>query len=176
MYSHITQIKTKIQNDIINVSSAEKVDNSSVIHEISKNNENVQKVDDLVKKPNQYIAGNSPKTLEECFCDIILKRGTDILKDKNIFNVMSSLYKELDISEYKDILTEMSKENHLYQFVEPNKQKDFVLYNLSSSFAHKQKINSQKCLYVTQALVNALKMSKMSNKKSNKINSSFASS
>lgn len=156
MYSYITQIKTKLQNDIMSVSSTEKVATSNDVQD-KKNNNNVQQVYDVIKKPNQYIAGNSQETLEECFCDIILKRGTDILKDNSILSIMCSLYKDLDMSEYKNVITVMTKENFLYQFVEPSKMNDFTLYNLSSSFANKQKINSQKCIFVTQALVNALK-------------------
>jgi hypothetical protein len=157
MYSYISQIMAKMQNDLQKVSSVEKIATPDDILDNKKVNNNEQQVDDVVKKSNQYIADISPKSLEECFCDIILKRGTDILKDNGFLNIMSSLYKDLDMSEYKDIITVMVKEDFLYQFVEPNKQNDFALYNQSSSFAHKQKLNSQKCLFVTQALVNALK-------------------
>lgn len=148
------QINVKMKNNIKKVPSVEKVTTSN---DIIDNKNNVQQVDDVDKKPNQCIEDNSPETLEECFCDIILKRGTDILKDNSLLYILSSLYKDLDLSEYEDVITVMTKENFLCQFVEQSKQNDFALYNISSSFAHKQKINSQKCLIVTQALVNALK-------------------
>lgn len=148
------QINVKMKNNINKVPSVEKVTTSN---DIIDNKNNVQQVYDVDKKPNQCIEDNSPETLEECFCDIILKRGTDILKDNSLLYILSSLYKDLDLSEYEDVITVMAKENFLCQFVEQSKQNDFALYNISSSFAHKQKINSQKCLIVTQALVNALK-------------------
>jgi hypothetical protein len=105
------------------------------------------------------------KTLEDCFCDIIMKQGKSILKNENIGGIISSMYKELDIAEYKDLLKVMARDNFLYQFLEPNKQNDFVLFNLSTSYARQNKVNTQQVLLITQALVGAVKRLNCNNKK-----------
>ena len=71
--------------------------------------------------------------------------------------MISSSYEELDIKEYKNVLHIMVNDNFLYQFIEVDKQNDFALYNLTSSFARKKKVNVQKSLFITQALVSAIK-------------------
>jgi len=107
--------------------------------------------------PKQYVAIVHPKTLKDCFCDIILTSGIEILSDKNIVNIIGSVYKEVDIKEYKSVLDRMVNDNFLYQFVETDKQNDFALYNLTCSYARQKKVNAQKALFITQALVSAIK-------------------
>jgi len=156
MYSYITHIKAEKRNDIINVSSAKK--EATSIDFLKK-----KEINNNVEQANDVIICNSLTTLEECFCDIIRRRGADILKDKNLANIFTSLYKEAEIVEYKDIIDRMVSEGFLYQFIEVDKQNDFTLYNMSNDFARKQKINVQKSLFITQALVNAIRKSKVDN-------------
>ena len=159
MYSYISQLKLQQQKhkEKKNALPEEKATTSAIITE---NKESITKVEhqEEIKTAKQHVAIDNPKTLEECFSVIILKRGTGILKDDKLVGLISS-YKNVDISEYKDVLERMVIDDFLYQFIEPGKQNDFALYNLSSSFARQNKVNAQKVLFITQALVKAIKKS-----------------
>ena len=156
LYTYISQMK--VQKPIVKKETIldDKVPSSLDLIEYKQVIKQVKQPEE-VKTIKQPITVENPETLEDCFCDIIQKRGKDILKDKNLVNIISSLYKEVDLTEYKDVLDEMVMGNFLYQFVDPKKQNDFVFYNLSNSFARQKKINVHKSLYITQALVTAIK-------------------
>lgn len=164
MYSSITQIKAKKHNERMNVSSAEKGASSMDYLEKKEKeiNKNVEQVNEVII-PNQNIAYNTPTTLEECFCDIIRRRGVEILKDRSMLYCFTSMYKDVDITEYKEVMEKMVSERFLYQFKETGKQNDFKLYNLSNDFARKHKLNVQKSLFITQSLVKAIKKTKVNN-------------
>ena len=155
MYSYISQLKLQKQHIKMNVLPEEK---AGISNTITENKERVTKASqqEEAKMAKQQVAIENPKTLEECFIVIIRKQGSDIIKDNNLVSIISS-YKEVDISEYKNILDVMVGDNFLYQFIDPKKQNDFALFNLSSSFARQKKVNVQKALFITQALVNAIK-------------------
>lgn len=157
MYSYISQLKQQNNNEDMNALPEEKA--------IISSNDNEKKLivtkaeqSEETKTAKQNVAIDNPKTLEECFSVTILKRGTDILKDGKLVDLISSC-KDVDISEYKDVLEGMVSDDFLYQFTEPGKQNDFALYNLCSSFARQNKVNAQKVLFITQALVTAIKKS-----------------
>ena len=155
MYSYISELKQQKHHEKKNPLSEEK---PTTFNAITEKKESITKVERQVetKTAKQHVAIDNPKTLEECFSVIILKRGTNILKDDKLVGLISS-YKDVDISEYKDVLERMVSDNFLYQFTETGKQNDFALYNLCSSFARQNKVNAQKVLFITQALVNAIK-------------------
>ena len=161
LYSCINHINVIKQSGIKKYSLKEKVDISINTLENKEENKNVEQVDE-VTIPDQHIAFNPPITLEDCLCDLIRKRGVDILKDKNLVNCLTSMYKEVDITEYKDVLKRMASESFLYQFIEAKKQNDFVFYNISNDFARKHKLSVQKSLFITQAFVKAIKKSSVS--------------
>lgn len=98
-----------------------------------------------------------PQNLEECFYDIIKNRGDKVLQEESLYHILITSYKDVDISDYKDVVDKMSKEYYFYQFTEPKKQNDFALYNISNTFAHKNRLNAQQCLHITQMLVAAIK-------------------
>lgn len=156
MYSYISQLKQQKHNEKMNTLSEEKVTASIIMPE---NKENITKAEQPKdnKKAKLQIEIKNPRTLEECFSVIISKCGTDILKDNKLVSIISS-FKEVDVSEYKDVMDEMVSDNFLYQFIEPRKQNDFALYNLSSSYARQKKVSTQRVLFITQALVNAIKI------------------
>lgn len=135
---------------------------NSVSDNIIGNMEVVQEVkqSEDVETLTQYNIVANPKTLEDCFYHIILKSGKHVLKDKNLVNLISTSYNEVDIKEYKDVLERMVCDNFLYQFIEEDNQNDFALFNLTSSFARQKKVNVQKSLLITQALVSAIKREK----------------
>ena len=139
-------------------------DRSSTMQVIGNNQEQSQNPErkEIEEQKHNYTIDN-PQTLEECFYNIIQRRDTDILKDKSLVAIITSTYKEVDITEYKDVMEKMVSESFLYQFIEADKQNDFTLYNLSNDFARKQKLNVQKSLFITQALVNAIKKVKVNN-------------
>ena len=159
MYSYLSHIMAKKHTEKMNNTSTEEVASSI---DVPKKNQDTEQVNE-VGKTNQHIAYNPPTTVEECLCDIIRKHGTDILKDKSLVANITTTYKEVDITEYKDVMEKMVSESFLYQFTEADKQNDFTLYNLSNDFARKQKLNVQKSLFITQALVNAIKKVKVNN-------------
>lgn len=168
MYSSIVQYKVQNRlkmykhHDKMNASQNEK---NSICDDIIENKEVVQKVmqSEDVKTLNQNNTVENPKTLEDCFYNIILKSGKHVLADKKLVNLISVSYNEVEIKEYKDVLERMVCDNFLYQFIEDNKQNDFALYNLTSSFARQKKVNVQKSLFITQALVSAIKKVKTVN-------------
>lgn len=125
---------------------------------ISDNKEGITKAkqQEEAKMANTQVDIENPKTLEECFIVIIRKHGSDIIKENNLVSIISS-YKEVDISDYKNIFDGMVDDNFLNQFIDPKKQNDFALFNLTTSYARQKKVNSQKALFITQALVNAIK-------------------
>ena len=126
-----------------------------ILHKINENNNNPIHESKLeIRDGMNY---RQPQNLEECFCDIMKKRGINVLREESLYSVMTSHYKDIDITEYKEVFDKMSNENYFYQFTEPNKQNDFALYNISNSFAHRFRFNAQKCLYITQVLVAAIK-------------------
>lgn len=155
MYSYISLLK---HHEKINAFSEEKFTNST---SMTGNKEIITKVElpNNLNKAETHIVFDNPRTLEECFCIIIRKSGTDILKSKKLVSIISS-FKEVDVSECKDVLNEMVNDNYLFQFVDSRKHNDFVLYNLSSTYARQKKTNVQKVLFITQALVNAIKNNK----------------
>ena len=160
LYTYFSQIKNqkpidkkKAILDVKDPTSIDIIENKPLVEQIKQSEE--------VKTTKLPITVENPETLEDCFYDIIQKRGKDILLDKNLVNIITSLYKEADIMEYKNVLDEMVNSNYLYQFVDPKKHNDFVFYNLSNSFARQKKINIQKSLYLTQALVAAIKRIKL---------------
>ena len=159
MYSFISMIKEQKHHEEINAISEVKVVTSNIISENKVIIPKAEQPED-VKTTAKPITIETPKTLEDCFSAIIHKHGMDIIKENNLVSIISS-YKEVDISEYKDVLNGMVSEKFLCQFIEPDKQNDFALYNLSSSFARQKKLNAQKSVFITQALVNAIKKSKV---------------
>ena len=152
MYSYISQLKLQKQQNKMNVLSEEKGDI------ITENKEGITEANQLEdnKKAKQQVSIDNPKTLEECFIVIIRKHGIDIIKDSNLVSIVSS-YNEVDISDYKNIFDGMVDDNFLNQFIDPKKQNDFTLFNLSTSYARQKKVNVQRVLFITQALVNAIK-------------------
>ena len=52
-----------------------------------------------------------PQTIEECFLDIIRKRGDDVLKDKSLIRIIATLYKDVDISEYIETMEKKASED-----------------------------------------------------------------
>lgn len=161
MYSYYSQLKREKRNEKKNVLLAENVTTSNAITE-KKESVTTVEFSAGTKTEKEHVVIDNPKTLEECFSVIILQHGRDMLKDDKLVGIISS-YKDVDISEYKDVLEGMVSDDFLYQFTEPGKQNDFALYNLSSSFARQKKVSTQRVLFITQALVSALK--KSSNKK-----------
>ena len=155
MYSYISQLKLRNQNVIMIALPEEKTTASSIVTENSESITKVEKPEEI-KTTKQYVAIENPKTLEDCFGVILIKHGKDILNDNNLVSIIT-LYKEVDISEYKDVLDEMVREGFLYQFTKPEKQNDYTLYNLSGSFARQKKMNAPKVLFITQTLVAAIK-------------------
>ena len=161
LYSYISQLKQQKRIKKENALLAEKVTTSNAITE-NKESVTTVKLSAETKTENEHVVIDNPKTLEECFSVIILQHGMEMLKDNKLVGIISS-YKDVDISEYKDVLEGMVSNDFLYQFTEPGKQNDFALYNLSSSFARQKKVSAQRVLFITQALVSAIK--KSSNKK-----------
>ena len=160
LFTYISQIN--VQKSIDEKKNIPDVKVSTSINVIEKKQVIKQdKQPEEVKTTKQPITVENPETMEDCFCDIIEKRGKEILKDNNLVNIITEIYKDVEITEYKDVLDEMVRANYLYQFVEPKKQNDFVFYNLSNSFARQNKINVQKSLYITQALVAAIKRKRL---------------
>ena len=152
MYSYISQLKLQKQQNKMNVLLEKK---GGIITE---NKEGITEANQLEdnKKAKQQVSIDNPKTLEECFIVIIRKHGIDIIKDSNLLSIVSS-YNEVDISDYKNIFDGMVGDNFLNQFIDPKKQNDFTLFNLSTYYARQKKVNGQKALFITQALVNAIK-------------------
>jgi hypothetical protein len=152
MYSYISQLKLQKQHIKMNVLPEEKAGI------ITENKEGITEANQLEdnKKAKQQVSIDNPKTLEECFIVIIRKHGIDIIKDSNLVSIVSS-YIEVDISDYKNIFDGMVDDNFLNQFIDPKKQNDFTLFNLSTSYARQKKVNVQGVLFITQALVNAIK-------------------
>lgn len=117
---------------------------------------------EIIQEPDE-----TPKTLEGCFYDLIKTRGFEALTDETFVNHICNHYKEVEISEYKEIIDKMVSTGFFCQFVEPTAQNDFVVYNSSSTFARQHKLNIQKCLFVTQAFVSAIKKNKNRAEKTN---------
>lgn len=142
--------------------SALQNERNSISDDITENKEVVQEVmqSEDVKTLKHNNTVENPKTLEDCFYNIILKSGKHVLADKNLVNLISASYNEVDLKEYKDVLERMVRDNFLYQFIEEDNQNDFALFNLTSSFARQKKVNVQKSLLITQALVSAIKRRK----------------
>lgn len=161
MYSYIFQIKQQKHHNKVNAMPEVKNIPSNINTEDKNSITKVEQPEET-KTAKRHFANENPKTLEECFSAIILKRGTSILKDNELVNIISS-YKEVDISEYKEVLDRMVSDNFLYLFVESRNQNDFALYNLSNTFAHQNKVNTQRVLFITQALVKAIKQVKQYN-------------
>lgn len=157
LYSYISQLKQQKRNKKENALLAEKVTTSNAITE-NKESVTTVKLSAETKTEKEHAVIDNPKTLEECFSVIILQHGMEMLKDNKLVGIISS-YKDVDISEYKDVLEGMVSNDFLYQFTEPGKQNDFALYNLSSSFARQKKVSAQRVLFITQALVSAIKKS-----------------
>lgn len=109
------------------------------------------------KSELQDSISNKPQNLEECFIEIIKKHGIKVLNDgKQICSIITQ-YKDIVTTDYIEIIEKMATENYYSQFSEPNKQNDFALYNISSTFARNFKLNAQICLNITQALVSGIK-------------------
>lgn len=157
LYSYISQLKQQKRIKKENALLAEKVTTSNAITE-NKESVTTVKLSAETKTEKEHVVIDNPKTLEECFSVIILQHGMEMLKDNKLVGIISS-YKDVDISEYKDVLEGMVSNDFLYQFTEPGKQNDFALYNLSSSFARQKKVSAQRVLFITQALVSAIKKS-----------------
>lgn len=157
LYSYISQLKQQKRIKKENALLAEKVTTSNAITE-NKESVTTVKLSAETKTEKEHVVIDNPKTLEECFSVIILQHGMEMLKDNKLVGIISS-YKDVDISEYKDVLEGMVSNDFLYQFIEPGKQNDFALYNLSSSFARQKKVSAQRVLFITQALVSAIKKS-----------------
>lgn len=117
---------------------------------------------EIIQEPDE-----TPKTLEGCFYDLIKTRGFEALTDESLINHICNHYKEVEISEYKEIIDKMVSTGFFSQFVEPTAQNDFFVYNASSTFARQHKLNIQKCLFVTQAFVSAFKKKKDKAEKTN---------
>lgn len=157
LYSYISQLKQQKRIKKENALLAEKVSTSNAITE-NKESVTTVKLSAETKTEKEHVVIDNPKTLEECFSVIILQHGMEMLKDNKLVGIISS-YKDVDISEYKDVFEGMVSNDFLYQFTEPGKQNDFALYNLSSSFARQKKVSAQRVLFITQALVSAIKKS-----------------
>ena len=158
LYSYISQLKQQKRIKKENALLAEKVTTSNAITENKESVTTVKLSAETKKTEKEHVVIDNPKTLEECFSVIILQHGMEMLKDNKLVGIISS-YKDVDISEYKDVLEGMVSNDFLYQFTEPGKQNDFALYNLSSSFARQKKVSAQRVLFITQALVSAIKKS-----------------
>ena len=105
----------------------------------------------------QDISIDCPHTLEECFCALVNKRGFEIFSKESLAAIISTQYKETDISEYKEIIEQMVRNDYFSQFADLGKQNDFTVYNVSGSFGRTHKLNTAKCLFVTQSFVSAIK-------------------
>lgn len=99
----------------------------------------------------------NPQTLEECFLAIINKHGLDFICKGSLDGVIDNLCSEINISEHKEIIKKMTEANYFDQFSDISMQNDFAFYNASNSFARSHKLNSSKCLFVTQSFVSAIK-------------------
>ena len=162
MYSNLCDLRTAWNRSRKEIQSKPKVIENAIDKSFSTTKPVIEVKDDIKKNHTEVVV---PQTIEECFLDIIRKRGDDVLKDKSLIRIIATLYKDVDISEYIETMEKMASEDFYFQFTALNKQNDFALYNVSSTFARKNKLNAQKCLYVVNALVSAIKQNNK-NKKS----------
>ena len=162
MYSNLCDLRTAWNCSRKEIQSKPKVIENAIDKSFSITKPVIEVKDDIKKNHIEVVV---PQTIEECFLDIIRKRGDDVLKDKSLIRIIATLYKDVDISEYIETMEKMASEDFYFQFTALNKQNDFALYNVSSTFARKNKLNAQKCLYVVNALVSAIKQNNK-NKKS----------
>lgn len=158
MYSHISQLIQQKHHEKMNALSEKKVHASIIMPDKKEYITKAKQPKDNIKA-KLHIGIENPRNLEECFSIMILIHGMDILKNKELVTIISS-YRDVDVSEYKDVLDVMVCDNFLYQFIDPRKQNDFALYNLSCSFARQKKLNAQRVLFITQTLVTAIKKNK----------------
>ena len=108
-------------------------------------------------KYNTQIKLGNPQTLEECFLAIVNKHGLDFICKGSLDGVIDNQCSEINISEHKEIIKKMTEANYFDQFSDISMQNDFAFYNASNAFARSHKLNSSKCLFVTQSFVSAIK-------------------
>lgn len=156
MYSNLCDLRTAWNRCQKEIQSTSKAIENVIEESFSTIKPVTEGKDDIKKKHTESVV--SPQTIEECFSDIIQKRGDVILKDKSLVRIIATQYKDVDISEYIETMEKMASEDFYFQFTALNCQNDFALYNISGSFARNNKLNPQKCLYIANALVAAIKL------------------
>lgn len=116
-----------------------------------------ERTENSTRKVIKQQQDKSPQSIQECIKCIIAKRGFEVLRNKALIFIIENQYKNIDISEYKQIMDIMAKEDFLYQFIDKKKHNDFTIYNISVDFARKHQLNAQNCLFVVNMVVSAIK-------------------